>query len=143
MKTKLYLLIVICILFVILLFIHIGCQQINEFYSQLDPVLITIKNTLQSLNPDVVEQLHFFEGEKSYTINKKKIYLCLKDDKGDYYDMNMLIYVAIHELSHVLCDEIGHTPKFHQIFQENLEKAIQLGIYDPNIPILDEYCGHT
>jgi hypothetical protein len=118
-------------------------RQVNEFYNQLDPVLITVKNSVQQIEPRISENLQFFEGDKSYTINKKKIYLCLKDENGEYYDMNMLIYVAIHELSHVLCDEIGHTPKFHQIFQKNLEKAIQLGIYDPSKPIIQNYCGHT
>jgi hypothetical protein len=130
------------VLFVLLLFIKCIYTQIGEYYSQLDPVLITIKNSIQTLNP-IVENLHFFEGEKSYTINKKKIYLCLKDEQGEYYDMNMLIYVAIHELSHVLCDEIGHTPKFYKIFQEQLDKATELGLYDPNKPIISNYCGHT
>ena len=55
----------------------------------------------------------------------------------------MLMYVAIHELGHVLCDEIGHTPKFHRIFRELLEKAENLKIYDPNIPIVMNYCGHN
>jgi len=136
------LLIATCVLLFVSLVLYFICFQISEYYSQLDPVLMTIKNTIQPLNPHIVDNLQFFEGDKSYTINKKKIYLCLKDEHGDYYDLNMLVYVAIHELSHVLCDEIGHTPKFHRIFQENLEYASKLGLYDPSKPIVDNYCGH-
>ena len=65
-----------------------------------------------------------------------------EDENGEYYDYNMLIYVALHELSHVLCDEIGHTPKFHRIFEKILKQAELLKIYNPNIPIVKNYCGH-
>jgi hypothetical protein len=48
----------------------------------------------------------------------------------------MLTYVGLHELAHVLCDEVGHTAKFYQIFDELLDKAHQMGLYDPSIPII-------
>ncbi len=41
------------------------------------------------------------EGPKSFTINKKQIFLCIKDKKsGDanYYDYNSLIFVTLHEM---------------------------------------------
>ena len=52
----------------------------------------------------------------------------------------MLIFVLAHEISHAICDEIGHTEKFHRIFQALLIKLTEAGIYDPNIPIIQEYC---
>ena len=113
-------------------------NQVKEYYEQLDPVLYKIKENLRPLHSSI-DKLRFFEGKKSYTINKKKIYLCLKDENGDYYDYNMLIYVALHELSHVICDEIGHTPKFHRIFDDLLKQATDMNIY---IPIIKNYCGH-
>ena len=79
-------------------------------------------------------------GNQSYTVNKKHITMCLKDKDGKYYDDNMLNYVALHELAHVLCDEIGHTPKFYAIFDQLLEDAEKIGIYDKSIPIVDNYC---
>jgi len=130
---------VLLILFVALLS-YVLFIRIKEYYQQLDPMLYKIKETLLPLHPKVSE-ISFFEGDKSYTINKKRIYLCLKQ-QDDYYDFNMLIYVAIHELSHVLCDEIGHTPKFFSIFHNLLMKANDIGIYDPSIPIVKNYCGH-
>ena len=47
------------------------------------------------------------------------------------------------ELSHVICDEIGHTAKFHRIFRDLLELAEQKNIYDSSIPIVKNYCGHN
>lgn len=131
----------IIILFIFVLIIIIILSQLKEYYDSLDPMLMTIQRNLMPLHP-IVKDVQFYEGNKSYTINKKKIYLCLKDSNKEYYDYNMLIYVSIHELAHVLCDEIGHTPKFDQIFHELLQKGIQLKLYDPNKPIIKDYCGH-
>ena len=92
-------------------------------------------------NIDIINDISFHKGNKSYTINKQKIYLCLRDKKtDDYYGDNMLIYVTLHEIAHVLCDEIGHTEKFQEIFDSLLERATQMKIYNPNIPIITDYC---
>lgn len=90
---------------------------------------------------DVVNQLKFFEGDKSYTIDKKYVFLCKRDKKtGEQYHNNQLVLVLIHEISHALCDEIGHTPKFDMIFEELLEKASRAGVYDDSIPHVEGYC---
>lgn len=125
----LILIIVVCFLF----------RRIQEQYQQKDPLLITIRNQLSLLSPRA-GSLQYFEDDKSYTINKNKVYLCLRDQNNAYYSINMLMYVSIHELAHVICDEIGHTPKFHKIFSELLEKAVMRGIYDPSEPLIQDYC---
>jgi hypothetical protein len=89
----------------------------------------------------VVDQLRFFEGDKSYTIDKKYVFLCKRDKKtGEQYHNNQLVLVLIHEISHALCDEVGHTPKFEAIFEDLLEKASKKGVYDDCIPHVDGYC---
>jgi hypothetical protein len=89
----------------------------------------------------VVDQLRFFEGDKSYTIDKKYVFLCKRDKKtGEQYHNNQLVLVLIHEISHALCDEVGHTPKFEAIFDDLLEKASRAGVYDDSIPHVDGYC---
>jgi hypothetical protein len=51
--------------------------------------------------------------------------------------------VTLHEISHFLNKEdIGHTPKFHSIFEDLIEKASELGIYNPSIPLIQGYCEH-
>lgn len=133
---------IVLLVFLILILINVVRTRVTEYYEQMDPMLVRIRETLLPLHPCVVN-LKFYEGKKSYTINKKKVYLCLKDDDGEYYNFNMLIYVSIHELSHVICDEIGHTAKFHRIFRDLLELAEQKNIYDSSIPIVKNYCGHN
>ena len=89
---------------------------------------------------EVVKNLRFFEGDKSYTIDKKYVFLCKRDQKtGQQYDDNQLILVLIHEISHSLCDEIGHTDKFHEINDKLLAKAIDMGLYNDSIQV-ENYC---
>lgn len=115
---------------------------IKEHHAQDDPMLYKIKEIMEPLHPDI-KNLKLYKGEKSYTINKEKIYLCLKDENGDYYPMNMLVYVMLHEFSHYLNKEdIGHTEKFHQIFEDLIEKAHNMGIYNASIPPIQNYCMH-
>lgn len=83
------------------------------------------------------------EEKQSYTINKEKIYLCLYDKNNQYYSNNMLIYVLLHEFSHVLCKSVGHTDEFYDIFNRVLQDAVERGVYDPNIPIDETYCKHN
>jgi hypothetical protein len=114
---------------------------IEEFKKE-DPMLYKIRNKMRPLQPEMVDHIILLEDTKSYTINKKKVYLCLKDENGEYYDDNMLMFVAIHELAHVLCDEIGHTDKFQNIFQDLLNKAADLEIYDPSVAPIQNYCEY-
>lgn len=105
-------------------------RQLVEKIRQIDPKV-----------NDVVDQLRFFEGDKSYTLDKKYVFLCKRDKKtGEQYHNNQLILVLLHEISHALCDEVGHTDKFNRIFDDLLEKATDHQIYDPTIPHVEGYC---
>ena len=119
-------------------------KEIKENYQveSDDKMLMKVKDNLRKVKPEKVNELKFFEGDKSYTINKKNVYICLKDENDKYYDENMLTYVALHELAHSLCDEIGHTEKFHKIFQKLLKEAAEKGVYDPAKKLTEKYCGH-
>lgn len=87
-------------------------------------------------------------SNQSFTIDKKHIYLCLKDKDGAYYDDNSLMHVLLHEYAHVLCDEFDtdphkeHGDKFKGIFHDLILKAQNAGIYNPSIPMIDNYCGY-
>lgn len=131
-----------CLFIIIIIIIFFMLTRIVEEFKKEDPVLLIIRNRLRPLDPKAVDRIVLLEDTKSYTINKKKVYLCLKDENGDYYDENMLMFVAIHELAHVLCDEIGHTDKFQSIFQNLLNKASDLQIYDPSVAPIQNYCEY-
>ncbi len=109
---------------------------------QYDGILKNIM-TIQ-MKRKILNEIILTRGKKSYTINKEKIYMCLKDQNNQYYDMNMLLHVMLHEIAHILCfDEIGHTQKFYTIFDELLRKASDMKIYDMNKPLIQDYCTHN
>jgi hypothetical protein len=127
--------------FLSIVFVLFTVNRIYEKFVEDDPMLIDIRKTLEPVFPDI-NTVILLKGKKSYTINKKKIHLCLFDKDGKYYDKNMLIYVTLHELAHVRCDEVGHTDKFHTIFSDILDTASRKGIYDPKKPIIKNYCEY-
>ena len=145
----------IFIIILIIIIIILIAVQIEEYTLQDDPKLLEIKEAidpifskdmnhtgyLEVLNDrDIFNEISLYKGNKSYTINKEKVFLCLKDKSGNYYDMNTLIYVTLHELAHVICDEIGHTSKFNKIFDQLLTRASEMKIYDSKTPIVQDYC---
>jgi hypothetical protein len=90
----------------------------------------------------IVDHLKFFEGRKSYTINKTYVHICKKDKYGKLYAKNQLVLVLLHEIAHALCDEVGHTDKFNKILDDLLDKAAKKQIYDPSIPNIPDYCEY-
>lgn len=84
----------------------------------------------------------------SYSVNKgEKIVLCLrsKTDETQLVGANTLAYVALHELGHVMTEEVGHTPEFWRNFKEIIRTAVRTGLYKPvdYKAHPEEYCGIT
>ena len=81
----------------------------------------------------------------SYSINKgEEISFCLRSKKTNLlHDINLIMYVAIHELSHVMTKSIGHKQEFWENFKFLLENAKEINVYNPvdykKSP--QEYCG--
>ncbi len=123
-----------------------GDPKIDELLDAVEPIFQSDNYYVGNLEPlnnrDVLNEIKVYKGKKSYTINKKRVFLCLKDKNGQYYNDNMLIYVFLHELAHVICDEVGHTQKFHDIFQDILDLAHEKGVRNKNDPIIQDYCEY-
>ena len=83
----------------------------------------------------------------SYSVNKgEEIVFCLRcRETHNLHSLNLLVYVAVHEMAHTACPEIGHTPLFNKIFKFLLEKGIDLDIYKyDNYSVSPvKYCGMT
>jgi len=82
----------------------------------------------------------------SYSVNKgEKIVFCIrsKDEKQELVDINTIMFVAIHELAHVMTKSIGHTEEFWNNMKYLLKKGISIGVYKnhdyKSNPI--PYCG--
>ncbi len=107
---------------------YLVTKQARENYSQYNPIIKTLKQEILSCFPELVH-LQVYEDNKSYTINKEKIFLCLRDRYGQYYEKNILMYVLLHEIAHTLCTDVGHTEQFKDIFDILLQRATTAGIY--------------
>ena len=81
----------------------------------------------------------------SYSVNKgEELSFCLKSKKtGQHHEINLLLYVALHEMAHIACPETGHGELFKELFKFLTEEAIKINIYKKDDysaqPI--EYCG--
>lgn len=84
----------------------------------------------------------------SYSVNKgEQIVFCLRSRRihNELHKFNLLMYVVLHEMSHVACPEYGHTQLFKKIFAFITNIAIGLGLYTKIDFVNDptEYCGMT
>lgn len=133
--------ILLIILTLIFLFILIYINR-NPTVCTIEPMIQKIRNDLIKIDPRA-QSLQFFPADESYTEDKQKIYICLKDENGEYYPYNQLMHVAVHELSHAVCpivDEQHVTPEWNAIFKNLLTKATELGLYNPNEQLIKGYC---
>lgn len=138
-KEKQYISIILGIIIIMIVSYYIN-KQVQEHLLQDDPMLNHLRIILIQVHP-IVANLKLYKGDKSYTLNKEKVFLCLQNENGEYYSLNMLIYVGLHEIAHVLCTSQGHTPEFYEIFDGLLKRASDLGVYNDNIPHIISYRG--
>ena len=118
-------------------------ENINKFpeykvyIKQLEKNLDDTNTTINETDPN--------SDLTSYSVNKgEELSFCLKSKKtGKIHDINLMMYVAIHELAHIANPEIGHGELFKKIFRKLLEEAVKLNIYRLDNYAADpvEYCG--
>ena len=112
-------------------------SEYEEYINQLDKNFTKDRTYIYETNP--------LSNLTSYSVNKgEELSICLKSkETNNFHDINLLMYVTIHEMAHFACPEIGHTLLFQKIFKFFLEAAVKIDIYqivDYSInPV--EYCG--
>lgn len=96
--------------------------------------------------PDNISESTPHEKYTSYSVNKgEKIVFCLraKNNKEHLVSENVIVFVALHELAHVMTKSVGHTDEFWANFQFLLKMAVKLKLYQNtnynNEPV--DYCG--
>lgn len=118
-------------------------KNIDQFPEQMSNIKDLVKRTRKIYIMETPKDEKF----TSYTINKgEKIVFCLRSKVlHNIHDINTIMYVSIHELSHVMCSEYGHTPLFKEIFKFLLVQANKIGIYKiQNYKVRPvDYCGMT
>lgn len=69
----------------------------------------------------------------SYSVNKgESVYFCLREREGNneaLVDEDIVTFVAIHEMGHMITKSIGHGPDFWNNFAWLLQEAERIGIY--------------
>ena len=104
-----------------------------------------IKQLKKSFNAEYITENIPGSVYVAYSVNKgEELSLCIREkDTEKFIDNNIIIFVAIHELAHIMTPETGHTPLFWDNMKYLLEQASSSGIYQPQDysqnPV--NYCG--
>jgi len=94
---------------------------------------LVIDRLLHKYDPDILEEndpKNPFE-HKTYTTNFRTITMCIRKKNGEFYDFKTLLFVFMHELSHIGSLEREHNPEFWRTFKFMLTASYELGLYDP------------
>jgi hypothetical protein len=83
----------------------------------------------------------------SFAVNKgESVHFCLRQREGNNESLvqeNIVTFVAIHEMGHIVTKSIGHGPDFWNNFGWLLQESERIGIYTPQNfaahPV--SYCG--
>lgn len=124
-------------------------KKFVEYVNKKYPDKPNIRRLVKKFNPNkIVETLPTSEYT-AYSENKgKKLAFCLNKEKtnnNQLIDENTLMFVALHELSHIATESIGHNKEFWDNFKFLLKEAQEAGVYN----MIDyskentEYCGMT
>ena len=127
-------------------------QKIDKLYLYLQekyPNKAQVKQLLQNFKPDPsrFEESTPADEHTSYSVNKgEKVHLCLRQREGPNESLvkeNVMVFVAIHEMGHVITPSLGHGPDFWNNFAWLLKQSEAIGIYEyenfKSHPVA--YCG--
>ena len=82
-----------------------------------NPTLERLRRDLIKVDPQA-SRLQFFPADESFTEDKQKVFICMKDENGNSYPYNTLLAVCLHEsgsLPYVrIVDKQHVTPEFNR-----------------------------
>jgi len=128
-------------------------EEVTKLGPGTDPVIAghsakkIIEAILYSFDPESVYENdpNNMSGSTSYTVQKgQSMYVCLRNKDGSFVDINTLMFVVLHELSHIGAYwTFGHTNDFWSTFAFILQDAIEADVYKyvdyAKNPV--DYCG--
>ena len=122
-------------------------EYLVENVGQRYPDRENVQKLVKNFNPTTIKETLPTSEYTAYSENKgEKIAFCLnkkKTDNDNLIDSNTLMFVAIHEIAHIMTTSVGHTEEFWNNFKFLLENAVEIKIYTP-IDYKKEpegYCG--
>ena len=127
-------------------------QKIQRLYAYTQDKFPDKPQVKQWVNNFIPDPARFAEStpdaqHTSYSVNKgEKVYLCLRQRDGGnetLMEENVMVFVALHEMAHVITPTIGHGPDFWNNFGWLLKQAEEIKIYHyqdfKSHPV--SYCG--
>lgn len=124
---------------------------LKKYQSQFNGEYHFVRILAEKYNHNILSEAAIDHRYTTFTIDKEEMHICLRtrDGNENLYEINLLLYVVLHELAH-LCnyDRTGHAieghgKEFATIFRILVENAIEIGIYQytdyEKKP--QEYCG--
>lgn len=108
------------------------CDKLERHYPNDKRVALMVNR----FNPDAISELSAYADPKytSYSISKgKQIIFCLRsrDKSQQLISLQTLMFVAVHELAHVMTVSIGHTEEFWDNMRFLLANGIEWKLYRP------------
>jgi len=111
------------------------CKAVVEYVHDKYPERENVKRLKKGFNPKQIMETLPTSEYTAYSENKgEKLAFCLNIDKKNndhLIDENTLLFVALHELSHIATKSIGHKSEFWENFKFLLQEAENAGIYKP------------
>jgi len=123
------------------------CKSLVKYVGNKYPENEDVKRLVKNYNPKKVMETLPTSEYTAYSENKgEKLAFCLnreKNENNNLIDEHTLMFVSIHELSHVMTKSIGHKSEFWKNFKFLLENAKEAGIHNPEDykKKPKEYCG--
>tara|TARA_B110000977_G_C11069873_1_gene489201 strand:- start:1157 stop:1729 length:573 start_codon:yes stop_codon:yes gene_type:complete len=104
-----------------------------------------MKRLLANRYVKLEELAHEYRNEAAYSVNKgERIGICLRNKKGSVENENNMMFVLLHELSHIMTKNYAHDEEFWKNFALLLRAATECNVYtyinyekNPTT-----YCGH-
>jgi len=117
---------------------------LKEKYPQ-DPRVIRLH---EKFDPEQLSESATNSGYTSYSVNKgEKLVFCIRhrNEQENLIDVNTMIFVAIHELAHIMTQSVGHTREFWENMKFLLVNAmandLKIYQYQPYHKQPQSYCG--
>ena len=126
------------------------CKALVKYIGEQHPEKESVKRLTENFKEIEIQEILPSSTLTAYTENKgERMAFCLqKSEKSEevsrkLIDEELLFFVAMHELSHVMTKSVGHTKEFWDNFKFILTEANKANMYVPvdyeKTP--KEYCG--
>ena len=114
--------------------VHQLKERLNQYVAQISQEFPDDVRTQRLSQRYYFTKMFESKTHETYTLNKENIIMCVKDyskDQQVHDDFNLLMFVALHELAHIMSETNHHTEEFWTNFKFILKQASKWNYYVP------------